>query len=121
MYKNSGNVTVPKYKCCVTYVCLRFSLNLPRSEDLFYQKLLYDFENFSEIRFEEPLSIKELAILALNNEESGWCEQDGSIDELAENVEEALIQKADMLKEYYGISISSSGDLQSLPLILGKD
>lgn len=91
------------------------------SEDLFYQKILYDFENFSEIHFETPLSIKELAILALNNEESGWCEQDGPIDELALNVEEALIQKADMLKEYYGLSISSSGHLQSLPLVLGEN
>lgn len=81
--------------------------------------LLYDFENFSEIHFDNGLSIKELATLALNNKESGWCEEDGPIDELATNVEEALIQKADMLKEYYGLSISSDGQLQSLPLILG--
>lgn len=81
--------------------------------------LMYDFENFHEFRFENPLSIKDLAILALNNKESGWCEQDGPIAELAENVEEALIQKADMLREYYGLSISSSGHLQSIPLILG--
>lgn len=82
--------------------------------------LLYNFENLCEIRFENPLSIKDLAILALNSKESGWCEEDGPIDELAENVETALIQKAEMLKEYYGISISSSGQLESLPLILGE-
>lgn len=81
---------------------------------------MYDFGNFSQIHFENPLSIKELAILALKNKESGWCEQDGPIDELAENVEEALVQKADMLREYYGLSISRSGYLESLPLILGK-
>lgn len=86
---------------------------------MFYQMLLYDFENYSEIRLENPLSIKELAILALNNKESGWCEQDGSIDELAENVLEVLLQKADMLKEYYRISISNKGYLESLPLLLG--
>lgn len=91
------------------------------SEEMFYQMLLYDFENFSEIRFENPLSIKELAILALNNKESGWCEQDGPIDELTENVKEVLLQKADMLKEYYRISISSSGYLESLPLLLGSN
>lgn len=82
--------------------------------------LLYDFGNFSEIHFETPLSIKELAILALNNTESGWCEQDGPVDELAENVQDALIQKADMLKEYFGMSISSKGYLGSIPLILGR-
>lgn len=89
------------------------------SEELFYQVLLYDFENFNEIRFEKPLSIKDLAIIALNNSESGWCEQDGPIDELAENIKEALIQKADMLKEYYRLSISTDGHLKTLPLILG--
>lgn len=82
--------------------------------------LLYEFENLSEIRFESPLSIKELAVLALNNKESGWCEQDGSIDELAENVQDALVQKSDMLKEYFAMSITSDGYLESLPLILGK-
>lgn len=89
------------------------------SEELFYQKLLYEFENFSEIRFAEALSLKDLAVLALNNKESGWCEQDGTIDELAENVRDALVQKADMLKEYYRLSISENGCLESLPLILG--
>lgn len=89
-------------------------------EELFYQMILYEFENLSEIRFETPLSIKELAELALNNKESGWCEQDGSIDELAENVRDALIQKSDMLKEYFSLSITSDGYLETLPLILGN-
>lgn len=82
--------------------------------------VLYEFENLSEIRFENPLSIKELAVLALNNKESGWCEQDGPMDELADNVQDALIQKSDMLKEYFALSITSDGHLESLPLILGK-
>lgn len=82
--------------------------------------LLYDFENFSEIRFENPLSITDLAVLALNNKESGWCAQDGNIDELAENVKEVLVQKSDMLRQYYRISISNSGHLESLPIILGN-
>lgn len=88
------------------------------SEELFYQMLLYDFENFNKIQFETPLSIKELAVLALKNEESGWCEQDGSIEELAENVCEILIQKAPILKEYYSFSISDDGLIESLPMIL---
>lgn len=82
--------------------------------------LLYDFENFNQIQLETPLSLKELAVLALKDEESGWCEQDGPIDELAESVENTLIQKAPILKEYYGFSIDNDGYLHSLPLILGK-
>lgn len=89
------------------------------SEELFYQMLLYDFENFNEIRFESPLSVKDLAVLALNNKESGWCELDGPIDELADSIQDILLQKADMLKEYYGISISNNGHLETLPSILG--
>lgn len=89
------------------------------SEELFYQMLLYEFENFSEVRFESPLLIKDLAVLALNNKESGWCEQDGPIDELAESIQDILLQKADMLKEYYRLSISTSGHLETLPSILG--
>lgn len=89
------------------------------TEELFYQMLLYEFENFSEIRFESPFTIKDLAVLALNNKESGWCELDGSIDELADNIQDILLQKADMLKEYYRLSISNSGHLETLPSILG--
>lgn len=89
------------------------------SEELFYQMLLYEFQNFSEIRFENPLSIKDLAVLALNNKESGWCELDGPIDELAGNIQDILLQKADMLKEYYRLSISNTGHLETIPSILG--
>lgn len=89
------------------------------SEELFYQMLLYEFENFSEIRFDSPLLIKDLAVLALNNEESGWCELDGPIDELADSIQDILLQKADMLKQYYRLSISNSGHLETLPSILG--
>lgn len=83
--------------------------------------MLYDFENFNQIQIETPLSIKKLAILALNDtEESGWCEEDGPIDELAETVKDTLVQKAPILKEYYGLIISNDGLLHSLPLILGN-
>lgn len=70
---------------------------------------------------EAPLSIEKLAKLALQDiDESGWCEEDGPIDELAETVKNTLVQKAPILKEYYGLVISNDGLLHSLPLILGK-
>lgn len=90
------------------------------SEELFYQMLLYDFENFKQFSFDEPLSIKALAELALNNEESGWCEEDGAKDELAENVCDILMQKADMLREYYNIDIANDAHLKGMPMLLGK-
>lgn len=70
---------------------------------------------------ETPLSIEKIAKLALEDiEESGWCEEDGPIHELAETVKNTLVQKAPILKEYYGLVISNDGLLHSLPLILGK-
>lgn len=90
------------------------------SEELFYQMLLYDFENFKRFEFESPLPIKSLAVLALNNEESGWSEEDGPKEELAQNVCDLLVDKADMLKEYYGMSITSDAYIKSMPILLGK-
>lgn len=90
------------------------------SEELFYQLLLYGFENFARIRFAEPLSIKQLAELALRSKVSGWCEADGPIGELAQSVCDILGDKAGILREYYGISISTDGHLESLPMLLGE-
>lgn len=89
------------------------------SEELFYQLLLYDFENFAQLQFAEALPIKRLADLALRTKESGWCEADGSIDELSQSVCDILCDKAPILREYYGISISADGHLESLPMLLG--
>lgn len=90
------------------------------SQELFYQILLYDFENFKRFNFESPLSLKELAMLALDNGESGWCEEDGSKDELADNVCDILVQKSDMLREYYGMIITDDAHIKSMPILLGK-
>lgn len=90
------------------------------SEELFYQMLLYDFENFKRFEFESPLPIKSLAVLALDNEESGWSEEDGPKEELAQNVCDLLVDKADMLKEYYGMHITSDAYIKSMPILLGK-
>lgn len=59
-------------------------------------------------------------MIALNQKESGWCELDGPIDELAENVENILLQKSPILREYYGFVISDDGFIEALPLLLGN-
>lgn len=90
------------------------------SEELFYQIVLYDFENFSLIKFEDSLCVKQLALLALETEECGWTEEDGSKDELADKVREILVEKSQLLKEYFGIHVTEDGMLTHLPLLLGK-
>lgn len=66
-----------------------------------------------------PLSIRKIALLALNTEESGWTPEDGPIDELADTVRDILIQKSQILNEYYNMKITDDGMLHSLPILLG--
>lgn len=91
------------------------------STEIFYQILLYDFENFGGIRLDaagDGLAIQELAELALASEESGWTEADGSIADLASSVHEIFVQKRAILSEYYGFEIDAEGRLRQLPMLL---
>ncbi|XP_055972305.1 DNA mismatch repair protein Mlh1-like [Sorex fumeus] len=54
------------------------------SEELFYQILIYDFANFGVLRLSEPAPLFDLAMLALDSPESGWTEEDGPKEGLAE-------------------------------------
>lgn len=89
------------------------------TEELFYQILLYDFENFDAINFSQPLKISDLAEIALKSKESGWCESDGPIAELAASVSAILVEKAPIVREYYGLRVTADGCLRSLPILLG--
>lgn len=69
---------------------------------------------------QEALPLYDIAMLGLDTEEAGWTEEDGPKEELATNVKELLLEKADMLKEYFSIVIDKKGNLKSLPVLLGK-
>ncbi|GAB0093816.1 MLH1 [Sergentomyia squamirostris] len=89
------------------------------SRELFYQILLYDFENFGITELEDPLNLEELTILALECEESGWTPDDGDKSELAQKSVEILCENAAMMKEYYRLTINpKTKTLESLPLLL---
>jgi hypothetical protein len=57
--------------------------------------------------------------MGLDDVASGWTEVDGPKTELAQSVNKLLIEKGPMLDEYFSTIIDSSGNLCSLPLILG--
>jgi DNA mismatch repair protein MLH1 len=57
--------------------------------------------------------------MALDDAESGWTEVDGPKTELAQSVQELLVEKAPMLDDYFSTVIDSDGNLCSLPLLLG--
>nr|XP_019526915.2 DNA mismatch repair protein Mlh1-like [Aedes albopictus] len=87
-------------------------------EELCYQMLLFNFENLDAMTFTNPLPVRELAMFALQDAESGWTEDDGPRDELAERIEEILISKAPLMKEYFSLCISADGMLESIPIVV---
>ncbi|XP_037895904.1 DNA mismatch repair protein Mlh1 isoform X2 [Glossina fuscipes] len=98
---------------------LYLSNTLMLSKELFYQRLVYNFENFCALEIApERLSIKSLILLALNSTESGWCEEDGDKEELAQRAVEILLIHSPIMREYFSLNISPEGDLLTLPLLL---
>uniref|UniRef100_A0A8C2CWT9 DNA mismatch repair protein MLH1 n=1 Tax=Cyprinus carpio TaxID=7962 RepID=A0A8C2CWT9_CYPCA len=75
------------------------------SQELFYQILIYDFGNFGVLRLSNPAPLYDLAMLALDSEESGWTEEDGPKEGLAQYIVDFLKQKAVMLEEYFSLEI----------------
>ncbi|NWU72739.1 MLH1 protein, partial [Pterocles burchelli] len=88
------------------------------SQELFYQVLIYDFANFGVLRLSEPAPLYELSMLALEDPESGWTEEDGPKEGLAEYIVEFLKKKTEMLKDYFSLEIDEEGNLTGLPLLI---
>lgn len=90
------------------------------SEELFYQVTLNDFGNFGILRLSSPVDISELALIALDQPDSGWSEGDGSKEDLAAYIKTLLLSKAEMLQEYFSMEIDSEGRLCTLPYLLDQ-
>uniref|UniRef100_A0A8C5H9V4 DNA mismatch repair protein MLH1 n=1 Tax=Gouania willdenowi TaxID=441366 RepID=A0A8C5H9V4_GOUWI len=90
------------------------------SQELFYQILIYDFGNFGVLRLSTPASLYELAMLALDSDESGWTEEDGPKEGLAQYIVDFLKKKAELLEDYFSMEIDQDGNLTGLPILLEK-
>ncbi|CAH1790125.1 unnamed protein product [Owenia fusiformis] len=88
------------------------------SKEFFYQLLISDFGNFGILRLSEPAPLYDLAMLALDSEESGWSQADGPKPELAEFIVKLLISKSEMLLDYFSLEVDEEGNLCTLPLLL---
>ncbi|KAM7385890.1 hypothetical protein PAMP_001938 [Pampus punctatissimus] len=98
-----------------------YLLNSSRlSQELFYQILIYDFGNFGVLRLSTPAPIYDLAMLALESDESGWTEEDGPREGLAQYIVDFLKKKAEMLEDYFSVEVDQEGNLIGLPLLLDK-
>jgi DNA mismatch repair protein MLH1 len=86
--------------------------------ELFYQLSLKYFENFDIFEFDDPLDIKELAMIGFSLEECSWNEkEDGPKEELSKQVANILLGQKEMLQEYFSITVTDKG-LESLPIII---
>ncbi|XP_054455981.1 DNA mismatch repair protein Mlh1 [Anoplopoma fimbria] len=90
------------------------------SQELFHQILIYDFGNFGVLRLSTPAPLYDLAMLALDSEESGWSEEDGPKEGLAQYIVDFLKKKTEMLEDYFSLEIDQEGNLTGLPLLLDK-
>ncbi|XP_062986076.1 DNA mismatch repair protein Mlh1 isoform X2 [Elgaria multicarinata webbii] len=103
----------------VQYQTKLYLLNTTKlSQEMFYQILVYDFGNFGVLRLSEPAPLYDLAMLALENAESGWTEEDGPKEGLAEYIVDFLTKKSEMLKDYFSLEIDEVGNLTGLPLLI---
>jgi DNA mismatch repair protein MLH1 len=88
--------------------------------EYFYQIGLTDFANYGTIRFNPPLPLEDLLQVAAEQERknSGDAADEVDWDEVVESVQEAIIGKAALLKEYFSMEITPEGELCSIPLLI---
>ncbi|KAF9967951.1 DNA mismatch repair protein, partial [Mortierella alpina] len=93
------------------------------SEELFYQICLRDFSNFGFIRLSTPVSVKEMVLMALDDEQelmekSEWPAELKPKEEIAETVTKQLVSRREMLREYFSVCITDDGQLSALPMMI---
>ena len=91
------------------------------ASEYFYQLGLTDFGNFGHIKFDPPLDLTELLQVAAKHEayragKSGNADVDW--DEVVRMVHGQLMESRGMLAEYFSLTISESGALESIPLLM---
>lgn len=87
--------------------------------EYFYQVGLTDFANFGYIRFSPPMSLHDLLKIGAEQEKTSARDAAAELDwaEVIKSVEDLLITKAPLLREYFSIEITSAGELCSIPIL----
>ena len=86
--------------------------------DFFKQLALRGFGNFAAISLSPPANLHQLLLLALDAPASNWTTEDGPKGDLANQMAELLIDRGEMLKEYFALDITPDGKLATLPALL---
>ncbi len=93
------------------------------SSEYFYQLGLTDFGNFGTIKFDPAPKLVDLLRIAAEHDKvnavaSGDPDDDFHVEEVVEMVAAQLVQRREMLIEYFSMDISDEGDLLSIPLLM---
>lgn len=85
-----------------------------------YQLGLTDFGNFGTVRFSPALDLHELLRMGAEAEKDVICSPDEEFDveAIVERVLDQLIERREMLQEYFSLEISPAGELISIPLLV---
>lgn len=92
--------------------------------EYFYQVGLTDFGNFGVIKFQPALDLREVLNIAAEQEKTAEGEgtsaddDDFDVAEVVERVAEQLIERREMLLEYFSLEVSPTGELLSIPLLI---
>lgn len=88
--------------------------------EYFYQLGLTDFGNFGCIKFNPPLNLGGVLRMAAEAEKRriGATDDQFDVDKIVQKVESQLIERREMLQEYFSLEISPAGDLVSIPLLV---
>ncbi|KAK2614348.1 hypothetical protein N8I77_001185 [Diaporthe amygdali] len=88
--------------------------------EYFYQVGLTDFGNFGVVKFSPSLDLRAVLRIAAEHE-NGNCstpEDDFDVEEVVDLVSKQLIERREMLLEYFSFEISPAGELISIPLLV---
>ncbi|UKZ73911.1 hypothetical protein TrVFT333_001565 [Trichoderma virens FT-333] len=88
--------------------------------EYFYQLGLTDFGNFGAINFSPPLDLTELLQLGAEAEKEamGVSDEEFNVDAVVSKVANQLIERREMLQEYFSLEITPTGELVSIPLLV---
>ncbi|KAI3392290.1 hypothetical protein diail_5927 [Diaporthe ilicicola] len=88
--------------------------------EYFYQVGLTDFGNFGVVKFSPSLDLRAILRIAAEHEKESCStsEDDFDVDEVVDLVSSQLIERREMLLEYFSFEISPAGELISIPLLV---
>ncbi|PHH68851.1 hypothetical protein CDD82_230 [Ophiocordyceps australis] len=91
--------------------------------DYFYQLGLTDFGNLGLIRFSPPLGLRQLLTIAAETEKSALGAEaeadDGfNTEAIVDKVMQQLVERREMLLEYFSLEISPTAEVVSIPLMI---